>query len=148
MPDVTMRSLMTAAPPSIGPKDTVRRARALLREMNMAELLVMDDRKLVGTLNERDIWERCPTAMVVLSEKQADELLEQFRVGGIMALHPQVVNPDTSLPDAVRLLAQSGRTGLPVIEDGTPIGFVTETSLMEAAAILLTDQSSNLSSYK
>jgi len=79
MPDFTIRTLMTTAPPSIGPKDTVRRALMLLRATNTAELLVMDGGKLVGTLNERDIWERCPTAMVVLNEKQADELPAKLR---------------------------------------------------------------------
>jgi acetoin utilization protein AcuB len=141
MSDFTVRTLMIAAPPTISPKESLRRARTLMRMTNTAELLVVDDGKLVGVLNERDIWKHCPTSVVVLDDKQADELLEQFRVGGIMALHPQVVSPDTSLPDAVRLLAQSGRMGLPVVEDGTPIAFVTETSLMEAAAILLTDKS-------
>lgn len=140
MPDFTIRALMTAAPPSIGPKETVRRARGLLRATDTAELLVIDNQKLVGALNEQDIWERCPTAMVVLDEKQADELLDQFRVGGMMALHPAVVSPDTPLPDAVQLLAQSGRAGLPVVENGKPIGFVTETKLMQAAALLLARQ--------
>lgn len=137
MPDFTLRSLMTTAPRTISPKDTLQRARALLRETSPAELLVLDGGKLVGMLNERDIWEHCPTATVVLNEKQADELLEQFRVGGVMALHPPVVHPDTPLPDAVQLLAQSGRAGLPVIEDGTLIGFVTEIKLMQEVALLL-----------
>jgi CBS domain-containing protein len=57
-----------------------------------------------------------------------------------MSLHPTVVQPDTTLSEAVQLLAESGREGLPVVDDGVPIGFVSETKLMQATAILLARQ--------
>lgn len=137
MSDLSIRAWMTAAPPTIGPKESLKRARAVLRTAKVAELLVMDDGRLVGMLNERDIWESCPTSALLVDDKQADELLEQFRVGGVMALHPPVLTPDTLLPDAARLLAQSGRSGLPVIADGRPVGFLTEASVLQAVALLL-----------
>jgi acetoin utilization protein AcuB len=142
MRDLSIRTWITPAPPTIGPKENLKRARAQMRAANVAELLVVDDGKLVGTLSERDIWEHCPTSTLVMDDKQADELLEQFRVGGVMALHPPVLRPDASLAEAAKVLAECGRSGLPVVEDGVPIGFLTETSVMHAVSMLLGPESS------
>ena len=132
-----IRPLMSSVPPSINPKESLRRARVLMRAAKVDELFVLDDGKLVGTLNESDIWKHCPTSAVVLDDKQAEELLEQFRVGGVMTLHPPVVTPETTLREAVQLFGQSGRHGLPVLEDGVPIGLLTEERVMQAVAALL-----------
>jgi CBS domain-containing protein len=141
-PDLSTRAWMTGAPPTISPKESLKRARSLLRTAKVSELLVMDEGRLVGMLNERDIWEHCPTSALVLDDKQAEELLERFRVGGVMALHPPVITPDSPLPEAAQLFAQSGRLGLPVVEDGIPVGFLTEASVLQAVALLLgNDQS-------
>ena len=128
---------MTSAPLTISPKESLRQARALLRTAKVSELLVVDNGKLVGTLNERDIWAHCPTGVLVLDDKQAEDLLARIRVGGVMALHPPTITLDTPLGEAARLFAASGRQGLPVIEDGAPIGLLTEASVMQAVAALL-----------
>jgi len=132
-----IRQLMSRVPPSISPKESVRRARTLMREAKVDEIFVLDDGKLVGTLSESDIWKHCPTSALVLDDKQAEELLDQFRVGGVMTLHPSVVAPETTLREAVQLFGQSGRHGLPVVEDGIPIGLLTEERVMQAVAALL-----------
>ena len=142
MRDMSIHPWITPAPPTIGPKENLKRARAQMRAANVAELLVVDDGKLVGTLSERDIWEHCPTSTLVMDDKQADDLLEQFRVGGVMALHPSVLRPDASLAEAAQVFAAGDRSGLPVVEDGIPIGFLTETSVMHAVAMLLGPESS------
>lgn len=137
MKDLGIRAWITPTPPTIGPKENLNRARARMRAANVAELLVVDDGKLVGTLSERDIWKHCPTSTLLMDDKQADELLEQFRVGGVMALYPPVIHPEASLSEAAQVLAECGRSGLPVVDDGLPIGFLTEASVMHAVAMLL-----------
>jgi CBS domain-containing protein len=141
MRDLSIRTWITLDPPTIGPRENLKRARAQMRAANVAELLVVDDGKLVGTLNERDIWEHCPTSTLLMDDKRADELLEQFRVSGVMALHPPTLQPDASLSEAAQVLAARGRSGLPIVEDGKPIGFLTEASVMHAVAMLLGQES-------
>jgi CBS domain-containing protein len=87
-------------------------------------------------LSERDIWVHCPTSTLLLDEQQAEDLLAHLRVGGVMALHPPTLSPETSLPEAARLLAQSGRLGLAVVEEGIAVGFLTEASVLQAVALL------------
>ena len=142
MRDLSIRTWITPVPPMIGPKENLKQARAKMRAANVAELLVVDDGKLVGTVSERDIWEHCPTSTLLMDDKQADELLEQFRVGGVMALHPPVLRPEASLSEAAQVFAECDRYGLPVVEDGKPIGFLTEASVMHAVVMLLGQESS------
>ena len=143
-----IRPLMSSVPPSINPKESLRRARVLMRAAKVDELFVLDDGKLVGTLNESDIWKHCPTSALVLDDKQAEELLEQFRVGGVMTLHPPVVTPETTLREAVQLFGQSGRHGLPVLENGVPIGLLTEERVMQTVAALLGEVEQNEASLR
>jgi len=119
-----------------------------MRAAKVDELFVLDDGKLVGTLNESDIWKHCPTSALVLDDKQAEELLEQFRVGGVMTLHPPVVTPETTLREAVQLFGQSGRHGLPVVEAGVPIGLLTEGRLMQTVPALLGEVEQNEASTR
>jgi hypothetical protein len=72
-------------------------------------------------LNERDIWHHCPTSMLMMDDGHVNDLLEQFRVGAVMALHPPVIGPEAPLAEAAALFATSDREGIPVIEDGTPM---------------------------
>ena len=140
MPNSHIRAWMTSAPPTIGPKESVRRARTLLHNTKAVELLVVDNGKLVGMLNERDIWHHCPTSTVMMDERRVNELLEQFRVAAVMALHPPVIAPDAQLSDAARLFAESGRDGIAVVENEVPISFLTAASFMHAAGLLLGEE--------
>jgi CBS domain-containing protein len=135
-----IRAWMTSTPPIIGPKESVRRARALLHSTKAVELLVIDNGKLVGMLNERDIWQHCPTSTLMMDEQRVNELLQQFRVAAVMALHPPVIAPGAQLSEAARLFTESGRAGIVVVEHGSPIGFLTEGNFMHAAEFLLRDE--------
>lgn len=81
--------LMSNTPPTVSPKNSVNRALDLMRTADVAELLVMDSGRLVGAVSQQDIWQYCPTSALLLDDRQADYLLTQFRVGGVMTLHPQ-----------------------------------------------------------
>ncbi len=133
----TIRAWMTSIPPTVSPKENVRRARTLLQSAKTVELLVIDNGKLVGMLNERDIWQHCPTSTLMMDDDHVNDLLEQFRVGAVMALHPPVIGPEAQLAEAAALFATSDREGIPVLEDGVPIGFLTEANVMHAASLLL-----------
>ena len=137
MTPLTTRTLMSNTPPTISPKNSVKRALDLMRTTDVTELLVMDGRRLVGTVSQRDIWQHCPTSALLLDDQHADDLLAQIRVGGVMTLHPHVITPETPLSEATQLLAESGRSGLPVVEEGIVVGFLRDTSVMQALAMLV-----------
>ncbi|MGE0824858.1 MAG: CBS domain-containing protein [Candidatus Binatia bacterium] len=137
MSNARIQTWMTSTPPTLGPKDSVKSALAVLRTTGSPELVIVDAGVVVGMLNERDIWQHCPTSAVMLEEHQRTELLETFRIGAVMALHPPVLAPDDSLSDAARLFAESGRRGLAVVSDGGLVGFLSEATFLYAAGLLL-----------
>ena len=137
MTEFSVRPWMNHSPPTIDPKENLRRALAKLRLDGVQELLVVDNGKLVGSLNEQDIWSHCPTGTLLLEEQQANELLEQFRVGGIMTLHPPMITPEASLREAIQLFAQTKRHALPVVENGALVGVLTEERALQVAAAVL-----------
>jgi CBS domain-containing protein len=91
-------------------------------------------------LTEQDIWQHCPTSALMMEKQRVNELLAQFRVAAVMALHPPMIALDAPLSDAARLFADSGRAGIVVVEHGMSIGFLTEENFMRAAEYLLSDE--------
>lgn len=140
MAPLTIRTLMSNAPPTIRPQHSVKQALDLMRTADVAELLVVDDGRLVGTVSQQDIWQHCPTSALLLDEQQADDLLAQFRVGGVMTLHPPIITPETPLSEAAHLLTHCGRSGLPVVEQGTLVGFLRGASVMQALIMLVRNE--------
>jgi predicted transcriptional regulator len=105
-----------------------------LQNSNIPELLIVDQGKLVGTLSERDLWQRCPKGALLLDERHTKELLAVMQVGGVMILAPLTVTPETSVFEAAQLFLQSGRQSLPVVEQGVLQGVLTQQHLLAAMA--------------
>jgi CBS domain-containing protein len=53
-----------------------------------------------------------------------------MRVGDVMTTEVKTVEPGTSLKDVARVLTELGISGLPVVEDGTVIGVVSEADIL------------------
>lgn len=138
MTQFSVHSLMMPPPPTISPFESLQQAWALMRTTHASELLVMDDGKLVGTLNEQDIWHHCPTSAVVLNEQQVEDLLGHIRVAGIMALHPPTIRLDAPLHEVAKRFSHARRQSLIVIEDGAPVGLLLEETVLQALASLVT----------
>jgi acetoin utilization protein AcuB len=131
-----VREWMSSTFVNISPKTTLERAHMHLQSGHVPELLVMDEGKLVGTLNERDLWQRCPKGALLLDERQMKELLAVMQVGGVMILSPPTVTPETSVFEAAQLFLQSGRQSLPVLEEGVLQGLLTQRHLLAVMAAL------------
>ena len=136
MANWNVREWMSSTLVTINPKTTLERARTHLQTSHIPELLVMDEGKLVGTLSERDLWQRCPKGALLLDEHQTKELLAVMQVGGVMVLYHPTVTPETSVFEAAQLFLQSGRQSLPVVEGGVLQGLLTQQHLLAAMAAL------------
>lgn len=137
MPQFSVHALMTPPPPTISPFESLQHAWTLMRTSHASELLVMDNGKLVGTLSEQDIWHHCPTSAVVLNEQQVEDLLGHVRVAGVMALQPPTITLDTPLHEIALRFTPVKRQPLVVMEDGVPIGVLSEETVLQALASLV-----------
>jgi CBS domain-containing protein len=62
-----------------------------------------------------------------------------MRVGGVMTLHPPAVTLDTPLREAIQLLAQTGKHGPSVMENGELVRVLSEARALQATAAALSE---------
>lgn len=134
-----VRDHMSADPIVLGPEDTLRRARTLMKDNNLRRFPVVDGGRLVGIVTDRDVRQADMSSAVVQEKRYVDYVLDRILVGGIMTPHPVTVGPDTTLTEAAGLILKHKIGGLPVVEGGELIGIITETDLIKALITLAKD---------
>ncbi len=118
---VTVRSVMTENVVSVEKKDPIIKAIKLMTEKNIGSVIVTDGGKAVGILTERDILRRCCP----------ERLCERgIKVGDVMS-HPLItIEADASLGEAAMLMLDKNIRRLLVVENGKPVGIVTQKDIM------------------
>jgi CBS domain-containing protein len=105
----------------ISPDDLIAAAKLKMMRCNVGGLPVVDDKKLVGIITHRDI---------LLAGGEALGL----RVEELMSKDLKVAEPDTSIMEITKIMADDGYQRIPVVKDGDLIGLVTQSSLIRALA--------------
>jgi acetoin utilization protein AcuB len=127
-----VRRYMTRNPVSVGPNDSIRKARLLMRQGHVRRLPVVEDRRVVGIVTDRDIWERSPSSVTDQQELEAPDLADHLRVMGMMTLRPVTVPATLSVADAARRMRESRVGSLLVLEGGLLVGILTKSDLIDA----------------
>lgn len=127
-----VRVYMTRNPVTVAPSDSIRRVHLLMRQGQVRRLPVVEDRRIVGIVTDRDIWERSPAAVAEGAELDGHDLTDHLRVMGIMTLQPVTVAPTLSVAAAARRLRESHVGALLVVEGGVLVGILTKGDLIDA----------------
>lgn len=133
-----VRDVMTPAPVTVCPSDTLLTARTRMEETRCRRLPVLDDQgHLCGIITDRDL--RLAThSPLVLRERWEDELLlTRTEVDACMTPDPVTITADEPVARAVDLLLEHTISGLPVLEGDRLVGIVTVTDLLRALRDLL-----------
>ena len=113
--------------------DSIGTIREILRASQFHHLLVVDGRKLVGILSDRDVLRVISPYLDTLSETTRDVAILDRRVHQIMTHKPITVSRNTSIKTAVALLIENGISCLPVTSSDQKIeGIVTLRDLLRA----------------
>ena len=103
----------------------------LMDWQRLRHVLVEDEQhRLVGLVSHRSV-------LRYLAEHGGDVSIEGLAVRDIMVRNPISVTPDTSSPDAIRLMRKHQIGALPVVRDEQLVGLVTERDFMHIAGQLL-----------
>jgi len=130
-----VRDCMTRNPVTVGPNDSIRKALLLMRQGHVRRLPVVEGKRVVGILTDRDIWERSPSGSLDGGHHDdAQDLSDHLKVMGIMSLRPLSVAPTTALVDAARELRAHHLGALLVVEDGVLVGILTKGDIIDALA--------------
>ena len=123
---LTVAQLMSSHPTCVHQDDRVNMAELLMRFGHFHHLPVLDGNRLVGIVSDRDILAAVRSSREVMSE--AVRLLDRagLRAGEIMTRNPDTTTPRTEAADAAGLMLSRGYGSLPVVDQDTLVGIITE----------------------
>ena len=106
-------------------------AKNILKEKNIRHLPVVAGKKLIGLVTSMDIRKAEASPVPSLGNHELNYLLDKITVGEIMTRNVITIFPDISVEEAATLLHDNKIGCLPVMEDGTLVGMLTENDVME-----------------
>ncbi len=116
---------------TITPETSVQEALRIMRENRIRRLPVMEGKKLVGIVTERDLLYASPSPATTLSVQEMHYWLSKLRVKEIMKSPVITVDENAPIEEAARLMADNKIGGLPVTKDGELVGIITESDLFK-----------------
>ena len=122
--------IMTPNPVTVTPRNAIRTAVNLMREVGCRRLPVVDRGRLVGIITDRDLRRAANSPFVVREQWYDNFILDHIEVGSCMTPNPLTIQPGASICEAARLMRDHKVGGLPVVADGQLVGIITETDLL------------------
>jgi CBS domain-containing protein len=114
-----VREHMSSSLLTIEQDEKVSKVAEQMAERNIGAVLVLDGKRLVGIMTERDIMRAVARGL------HADAL-----VGDYMTRNPETIEPDETTQHAAVLMIHGGFRHLPVVERGEVVGIVSIRDLM------------------
>lgn len=120
--------------------DSVDCAQTLMARHGFRHLPVLDGRRLVGVISDRDVrgtLVRQRGGACGIHADRAYFLLPGLRVDEVMSAHPVCIAPGADLEEAARLLLTRKIGCLPVVDEGQVVGIITETDILAVVTEIL-----------
>jgi CBS domain-containing protein len=119
-----IREVMTPSPQTVEADGTAAEAARLMKQADAGMIPVVQGRRLVGTVTDRDIAIR-----VVAEGRDAGSTT----VGEIASTDVVTIGPDQDIAEALGLMASNQVRRLPVVEGETLIGVVAQADVARVA---------------
>ena len=120
---------------TIGPWDSVRRARSLLAQHRINQLPVVAGGRLVGIVAERDLRAMSPDTTEladVLPEHEAVPGPNHVPIETVMTRQVMVLRPQDTIEEAARLMRARRIGAIPIVDDGRVVGVITRGDVIDA----------------
>lgn len=122
---IRVAELMSRDPVSCGPDTSIGTVAATMRDRRVSSVLIVDDERLVGLVTTRDLTNRA----------LATGLSVDRPVREVMTADPVTMTPDALGADVLHELVERGIGHLPVVDQGKPVGMLTQTDLTRYQAL-------------
>jgi signal-transduction protein with cAMP-binding, CBS, and nucleotidyltransferase domain len=123
---VYVSEVMTKASITESQSEPIKAAASRMWAQQTGSLLVMEGDALIGIITERDVMKCIARGLDV----------DTTPVSAVMTRGVQTVSPYTTVGDAARQMASRWIRHLPVVEDGTVVGMVSQRDLVGIFAAL------------
>jgi acetoin utilization protein AcuB len=127
-----VKDFMKRDPITVKKDDSFRYALKLIRKEGIKHLPVLEGKKVVGIVTDRDLRQAAPSPATSLEIHELNYLLERLEVEAIMTKRVITVTPESKLLDAAKLLIARKIGCLPVVEQDELVGIITETDILRA----------------
>ena len=122
---------MTSTPTAVTPETTAQEAAQLMKTEDVGSLPIVEDGRLVGVITDRDL------AIRALAEGRGSETA----VTEIASKDVVTIDPQQSIEEAARLMAEHQVRRLPVVEeDGRLVGMLAQADVAQAGHDSLTGE--------
>jgi acetoin utilization protein AcuB len=112
-------------------RDTsVLKVKNLLKEHNIDQMPVVEGKKLVGIVTDRDIRENSASPASSLSVHELNYLLSEMKTEEIMTKEVYTVTPSTTIEEAAKLINEKRVNSLPVVLGDELLGIITTCDLL------------------
>ena len=105
----------------------------IMRLGRVRHMPVVDGNRIKGIVSQRDLFAASLSKTIDFEPTERRAFLHSIDVSEVMSRDVVSVSPDTTLREAARRMLRRGIGCLPVVEDDTLIGLVTETDLLRVA---------------
>ena len=125
-------SIMTRRVVTVEMDDTLLIIRGIFKHLTFHHLLVVENRKLVGVISDRDLLRALSPFLGTHSETMHDRDTLDRKAHQIMSRNPVVVFPETEIKAAANLLFERNISCLPVVShEGAVVGIVTRQDILK-----------------
>ena len=131
---LTANDLMTVNPITIEPTTTLRRIIEIMKQEGCRQVPILDNNQLIGIVTDRDVRLAMNSPMVLHGRWQDEELLDQATAENVMTTNPLTTTPETPVYQVARILSTYKFGALPVLDDGTLVGIITVSDLLDHLA--------------
>ena len=128
-----VKDSMTRGVVVLSPETTAGEALALCRERRIRHLPVLKEGRLAGIVSDRDLRSAAPA----LGDPGRASALEKIQVSDFMTRDVVSARPDDPIEEAANKMRERRIGCLPVVEDGTLVGILTSSDVMEALVQLM-----------
>ncbi len=136
---LSVSEIMTAQPYTLGPDDSLAKARELMAEHHIRHIpVVSGDNCLVGVVTQRDVLAAADSS--ILPDQSAHEAEQQYvALSAVMTSPVQTVDENASLRGTALHMQKNKLGCLPVVRDDQLVGIITDSDFV-AIAITLMEQ--------
>ena len=134
-PQTPVAAIMTKSLITVHPDDRYSKVEDVFRAHNIHHIPVVDQgNKLVGIVSKTDLHTLLDKLTGHTSGKAyTEKLLSSMQIGEFMTLNPLVIEPEDTIGLAADIILSNKLHALPVVDDGTLVGLITNHDLLAFA---------------
>ncbi len=115
---------------TVTPETSILKVKNFLKQYNIDQVPVVEGKKLVGMITDKDIRENSASPASTLSVHELNYLLSEMKAEEIMTKKLFTVSPGTSIEDAVKVINEKRVNSLPVVVNDELVGIITTCDML------------------